>query len=217
MTLKVYGAALSPFVRKVRVFLDEKGAEYEPVHINPNDPPPDYRAINPLMRIPALADGDRVLADSAVICAYLERRFPEPALYPDDDYLYARALWFEKYADYELGQNCTRAIFRNRVVMKLLGRECDEAAVARARDEALPPHLDYLEEQLGEQSFLVGDRFTVADIAMASQFTNMEYGGEGVKAERWPRLAAYLERLQARATFRERIDKESGFIRKALG
>ncbi len=217
MALKIYGAALSPFVRKVRVFLDEKGVEYEPVHIDPNDPPPDYRAINPLMRIPALADGDRVLADSAVICAYLERRFPEPALYPDDDYEYARTLWFEKYADEELGVNCTRTIFRNRVVMRLLGRDCDEQAVQQACAEALPPHLDYLEEQLGEHDFFVGERLTVADIAMVSQFTNMQHGGEEIDADRWPRLAAYVERIQARAAFQQHIEKESGFIRKALG
>lgn len=217
MTLKVYGAALSPFVRKVRVFLDEKGVDYDTVHIDPNDPPPDYRAVNPLMRIPAIADGDRVLADSAVICAYLERRFPEPALYPEDDYEYARTLWFEKYADEELGVNCTRTIFRNRVVMRLLGRDCNEQAVQQARGEALPPHLDYLEEQLGEHSYFVGERFTVADIAMASQFTNMQHGGEQIDAGRWPRMAAYVERIQARASFQRHIDKEAGFIRKALG
>jgi glutathione S-transferase len=217
MTLKVYGAALSPFVRKVRVLLDEKGLDYEPVHVDPNDPPPDYRAINPLMRIPALADGDRVLADSAVICAYLERRFPEPGLYPADDYEYARTLWFEKYADEELGVNCTRTIFRNRVVMRLLGRDCNEQAVQKACSEALPPHLDYLEEQLGDHDFFVGGRFTVADIAMASQFTNMQHGGEQIDADRWPRMAAYVERIQARPAFQRHIEKESGFIRKALG
>jgi glutathione S-transferase len=217
MTLKVYGAALSPFVRKVRVFLGEKNLDFEAVHVDPNDPPADYEQLNPLKRIPALADGEHVLADSGVICAYLERRFPEPALYPSDDYDYARALWFEKFADYELAPNCTRTIFRNRVVMRLLGHSCDEDAVHRARHEALPPLFDYLEDQLGDQTFMVGDRFSIADIALSCQFTNLQHGGEAVEAARWPRLAAYAQRLEARPVFQQHIEKETAFIRKVIG
>lgn len=217
MTMKLYGAALSPFVRKVRVFLGEKGVEYQAVHVDPNDPPADYARLNPLMRIPALEDGDRVLADSAVICAYLERRHPDTPLYPADDYAYARTLWFEKFADYELGANCTRAVFRNRVIMKLLGRECDEDRVQHALRDAMPPLLDYLEEELGEREYLVGDTLTVADIALASQFVNLQHGGETVDPGRWPRLAAHIHRMHARETFLQQIEKESAFVKKVTG
>lgn len=217
MALKLYGAALSPFVRKTRVFLAEKEVDYEAVHIDPNNPPEDYTRLNPLKRIPALEDGDRTLADSAVICAYLERRHPEPALYPEDAYEYARTLWFEKFADYEIAVNCTFAVFRNRVVMKLIGRECDEDKVQRALTEKLPPLMDYLEGELGEKEFLVGDRLTVADIALASQFVNLQHGGESVDASRWPGMAAWTDRMHARPTFRKQIEKETGFIRKVTG
>lgn len=217
MALKLYGAALSPFVRKTRVFLAEKGLEYEAVHVDPNNPPDDYVRLNPLKRIPALEDGDHVLADSAVICAYLERRYPEPALYPRDDYEYARTLWFEKFADYEISMNCTFAVFRNRVVMKLIGRECDEGKVQHALTEKLPPLLDYLEGELGNREYFVGDRLTVADIAMASQFVNLQHGGESVDASRWPKMAAYVERMHQRPAFHHQIEKETGFVRKITG
>lgn len=217
MALKLYGAALSPFVRKTRVFLAEKEIDYDAVHIDPNNPPEDYARLNPLKRIPALEDGERTLADSAVICAYLERRHPEPALYPEDAYEYARTLWFEKFADYEIAVNCTFAVFRNRVVMKLIGRECDEEKVQRALTEKLPPLMDYLEGELGERQYLVGDRLTVADIALASQFVNLQHGGESVDASRWPKMAAWVERMHARPTFRTQIEKEVGFVRKVTG
>src|SRR5512143_38503 len=89
----VYGANASPFVRKVRVVLTEKNIPYElePVFPGPMAPP-EFRTLSPLNKIPAFRDGDRTLADSSVICAYLERTHPTPALYPSDPYEYARAL-----------------------------------------------------------------------------------------------------------------------------
>jgi glutathione S-transferase len=99
MSYQVFGASVSPFVRKVLVFLAEKGIAFDHDPVNPFSPPKNYRDTSPLGKIPALKDGDKTLADSSVICSYLERRHPEPALYPSDDYAYARALWFEEFMD----------------------------------------------------------------------------------------------------------------------
>ncbi len=217
MTRRLHGAALSPFVRKARVFLKEKGLEYESVHVDPNDPPADFHRLNPLKRVPAFEEEDLVLADSAVICDYLERRYPEPPLYPSDPAGHARTLWFEKFADYEIANQATLAVFRNRVVMRLLGRPCDEDKVQRALHEKLPPLLDYLEGQLGDREYLVGDMLTVADIALASQFVNLQHGGEHLDAERWPALAAHRDRLHARPAFSQTIERESAFVQKLMG
>ena len=217
MSLILHGAALSPFVRKARVFLAEKNLEYKSVHVDPNNLPEGYEKLNPLRRIPTLEDGDRVLADSAVICAYLERKHPEPALYPTDDYQYARALWFEKYADYEIAMNATFAVFRNRVIMPLIGKPCDETKVARALNETLPPLFDYLESQIEGREWLAGDQLSVADIAIASQCVNFQHGGECVDAVRWPALAAYVEKLHARPSFAGLIERESKFVQGLRG
>src|SRR5215470_15151125 len=84
MSLVLLGGSVSPFVRKVRVVLGEKGLDYKHEQVNPFGPPPGWREISPLGRIPAFRDGDKVINDSSVICQYLERRFPKPALYPAD-------------------------------------------------------------------------------------------------------------------------------------
>src|SRR5437763_16654003 len=94
----VYGIALSPFVRKVRVALAEKGVAYEVDPVLPVNVGPEYRKISPLGKVPAYRDGDTTLADSSVIIAYLDRTKPSPALYPSDPYDYARALWFEEFS-----------------------------------------------------------------------------------------------------------------------
>jgi glutathione S-transferase len=82
--LKILGANLSPFVRKVRVYLAEKNIPYELEPVNPFTAGPEYCKISPLGKIPARQDGNVTLADSSVICAYLEKKHPQPTLFPAD-------------------------------------------------------------------------------------------------------------------------------------
>ncbi|EKF73890.1 transferase [Alcanivorax hongdengensis A-11-3] len=217
MTMKLYGAALSPFVRKTRVVLALKGLEYESVHVDPNNPPPDYEKISPMKRIPALEVDGQYLADSAAICAYLERIQPQPALYPSDPMAYARTLWFERYIDYDIAANCTFGVFRNRIIMPLIGKTCDEDKVQHYLAEKIPPLLAYLDRELEGREYLVGDSLTIADIAMGSQMVNFRHGGECVDPQRYPNLAAHTERMHALAPFAATIEKESAFIEKVRG
>ena len=168
--------------------------------ITPGMQPDWYSEISPLNRIPSLRDGELALADSSVIGQYLEEKHPElPALYGSSAAERARIRWLEKYADYELAPLTTFAIFRNRVVKpSLMKQPSDEAAVHKALHEKLPPHFDYLENQLGSAEFFVGQALTVADLALACQLINMEHGGERLDAQRWPKLTAWLERIKAR-------------------
>lgn len=216
MSITLYGASLSPYVRKVRVVLAEKGIAYEHVQIDPTRRPADYFEISPFGRIPALRDGDHVLADSGVICTYLEARYPGVQLTYDDPYLKARVQWFEKFGDYELGPVCTFGVFRNRVLMHLIGKPCDDAFVARCLEEKLPPLLDYLEANVRDDGFIVGDRFTVADIAIATQFANFSLGKEQIDASRWPGSAAYVQRILGRASVAPLVEQEHGFVNKLL-
>jgi len=207
----VYGANASPFVRKVRVVLTEKNIPYdlEPVFPGPMAPP-EFRAMSPLNKIPAFRDGDRTLADSSVICAYLERAYPTPALYPSDPYEYARALWFEEWADGGLTPVSGGKIFFPLVVgPRFFGREVDRAAVQKTIDEELPPFFDYLEGQLGGGEFLVGTAFSIGDIGVLTQFVNLGHAGITPDAARWPNLAAYVQRGHDRPSFKALIEEEA--------
>ena len=217
MGIKIFGAALSPFVRKVRVAVKEKGLDYEHVHVDPFKKPDDYTELSPFGRIPAFQDEGKTLADSGVICTYLEAKYPEPSLYPTDPFEKAQCLWFEKFGDYELAPLATFGVFRNRVVMRLMGNNCDEDKVAEVLDSKLPPLLDYLEAQLGDNEFIVGGQFIVADISIATHFVNMSLGGEKIDATRWPKSAAYVDGILSRPTFAELSQAEHGFVKKYLG
>ncbi|HJE29295.1 glutathione S-transferase family protein [Stutzerimonas nitrititolerans] len=202
MSLTVFGAPLSPFVRKVRLCLLEKSMEYQLEMVMPFTPPDWYLQLNPLGRIPAFKDADVTLADSSVICQYLDEAYPDRLpLYGDNAPQRGQVRWLEKYADYELAPLTTFGIFRNRILKPSAGHPCNEESVQAALNEKLPPHLDYLERQLGQQDYFVGDRLTMADIAIASQLLNMEHGGERLDPARWPALAAHYERMKARESF----------------
>lgn len=205
----VYGVNASPFVRKVRVFLAEKGLEYQLDPVIPGQAPPDYRKMSPLGKIPAFKDGDRTLCDSSIICAYLERTAPEPRLYPADPYEYARALWFEEFADGGMTPVVGPKIFFKKVVgPRFFNQPCNDAEVKEAVEKELPPLLDYLESQLGGD-FFVGNSLTIGDIGVATQFVNLKHAGVGVDAKRWPKLAAFVQRMHARPSFAPLIAEET--------
>src|SRR5258708_2211973 len=199
----VHGSGLSPFVRKVRAFLAEKGIPYDLDPVIPFTAGPEFRKLSPLGRIPAYRDGDHTLSDSSIICAYIERTHPEPRLYPSDPYDYARALWFEEYADGGLAPIVgPKAFFRKVVGQRFFNQQADEAVNAKAVNAELPPLFDYLEGQLANGSTIVGKQLTIGDIGIGTQFVNLRHGGYGVDAKRWPTLEKYIASLHARPSFK---------------
>jgi glutathione S-transferase len=216
MGLIIYGASLSPFVRKTRVFMAEKGLDYTLEQVNIFPPPDWFKEISPLGRIPVVKDEETgaVLPDSSVICAYLEKKHPSPALYPADLKAYARALWFEEYGDSELAGNVGMGMFRPMVVNKLMGKESDRATAEKTLNEKLPKYFAYLNGEIGGKDYLAGDAFSIADIAIGTQFVNLAHTGYSVDAGQYPDLVRYLKGVHARPSFAACITEESGFVKK---
>ena len=109
----------------------------------------------------------------------------------------ARALWFEEYADSRLGDVIIWDYFYQKVVHPLVwGEPGDAKRIERAEAEAIPAECDFLEREVPGDGFLFGD-IGLADFAVASFFRNAEYAGFSPDPERWPKLAAYVERVLA--------------------
>jgi len=117
-----------------------------------------------------------------------------------------RALFLEEYAGTRLAETLGPVLFENLVEPLFLKQEPDAARVKDALDKT-PTVLDWIESQLGDGP-VVGGRFPVADIALASPFVNWLYAGQRVDAARWPKLAAFLERTWLRPSFEARIEEE---------
>ena len=194
--MTLYGASASPFVRKVMAVLAIKQLEYEHIPSMPFSGDPELAKVSPLGKIPALVDGALTVADSKVICRYLERAYPEVPVYPRDPQQCARADWLEEYGGTVLAEAAAGIFFHRFMAPNFFKRPVDEAAVAVLIDEKLPPLLDYLEGELPADGFVFGD-LTVADLGLASPFVNAGYAQYAIEAARWPKSAALVERVKA--------------------
>jgi glutathione S-transferase len=210
--LTLYGINLSTFTRKVRLALLEKGIDHS-FEIAPMGSP-KVRALHPLGKIPVIEDAGVVIPDSSVIIAWLERTCPAIPLYPADDVQFARALWLEEYADTRL-REATLPYFSENVVKTVFqGKPGDESALAAAaalRDEAF----DYLERELPDWGFAVGEALSVADVAIGAQLITYRQGAGPLDHNRWPGLVRYLESLLARPQWSAVIAEEQAALAAA--
>jgi len=216
----VYGASMSPFVRKVLAFGAEKGLSLENRPLAFGDPDPAFRAASPFGKIPGFCDPDAEggafsISDSSAIIAYLDAVRPEPNLIPTGAKARARTIWWEEFADTQL-MDCGRKMFFHRIVSPMfMGRPGNLEIADKAEREELPPLLDYLEANVPDVGFLVEDRITLADVAVASPFANLLRHLEvAVDPERYPRLLAYVTGILERPNFKTWVDKEARFFAK---
>lgn len=197
----IIGSYLSPYVRKVLVFLDLKGIAYEIDPIVPFFGNEQFSAISPVRRIPVLVDDQLTLTDSSVICQYLEERYPKPALYPAGIVDRARARWLEEFADSRMGEVFIWRLF-NQVAIKpgVWGEATDQAVVEETLRKDMPEVLDYLETQVPAEGFIF-DHVSIADISIACFFRNAAFARFRVDDTRWPRTASFVERVLSLDSF----------------
>ncbi len=208
----LYGAPVSPFVRKVLVYAAERELSLSLVPVGIGDPNPDFVACSPFKKMPAFQDGDFRISDSTAILTYLEAKFPDSALLPAEPEHRARAIWYEEFADTMIVAAGGK-IFFNRIVSPMfLGKEGDET-LAKQGEADLVPLYAYLESVIPDSGWLVADRLTLADIAVASPFVNLAHCDLHPDAAAYPKLAAYIARILARPSFATWIGRE----RKMLG
>lgn len=211
----LYGSSLSPYVRKVLACCGEKGIEVE---LKPTGAPnfdPDYLDASPFRKMPALRDGDYLLADSSAIVHYLEAKFPDKPLIPAEPKARGKAIWFEEFSDTVL-VSCGGKIFYNLIVApRFLGKPGDEEAARQAELNDLPPILDYLETVVpADGGYLVSDELTLADIAVASPFANFRHTNTKLDPDKYPRTVAYVDRILARPSLAPWVEREAAYLAK---
>ena len=188
--ITLYNADRCPYVARVRIMLAEKGIEFETVEIDLSDRPAWYYEKNPTGRVPTIEeDGGPPLPESAVILEFLEERYPEPALLPEDpaDRAFVRLLIFRDsdltgpYYALRRGEDGAREEF--------------DASVAR------------FDALLAEQLYLSGAEYGLADIALIPWFLRAR-DMLGVDFDGFPAVTAWLERLEERPA----IADEAGLV-----
>ena len=213
MPYKIMGVNVSPFVRKVRLFMAEKGVDYELEQINPLSPPDGWRDINPLGKIPALLDGDKIVNDSSCICQYIERKKPAPPLFPASDDDYVHALWIEEFIDAGFVPVAGGKVFFPLIVGPMMSKQpVDDAVKIEARqvvEDEFPRFWDYLDGDIKDKDFFAGNALSIADLAVTSVHVNLRHAGIAVDADRWPYLARFVGRMCERPSVRAVIEEEA--------
>ena len=194
--MKIYGVPLSVHTRKVIVAARLKEIPFAletVIPVIPGNPPANWREISPTGLIPAIEDDDYRLADSTAIVCYFERKHPKPALLPADDKDYAAALFLDAWAGSALFRDVIHPLFHNQIVGPgIRNVPGNQAAIDKAKDEAAPGAFAYL-ESLEPEGFLIGDKLTIADLAVVSNLILFHYLGYRI-GTRFPKLEAYFRR-----------------------
>lgn len=192
---RIIGTYLSPYVRKVLIFLEQKGIPYEIDPIVPFFGDDRFSKLSPLRRIPVFIDDEVTLCDSSVICQYLEEKYPEPALYPKSIVERAQARWLEEFADTRMGEVFIWQLF-NQVAIgpSVWGEKTNQERLEKTLNQEMPSVLDYLESQLPADGFLFG-ALSIADISIAVFFRNAAFSRFKPDPARWPRVAAFVGRV----------------------
>jgi glutathione S-transferase len=165
--MKLYDGGRAPNPRRVKVFLAEKGISVPVEQVDLGKmahKSPQYTAINPLQRVPALElDDGTVISESIAICRYFERLHPEPPLFGADAKDMALVEMWERRLEFHLLGPISH-IFRNsHPAMK----EMEVPQVPAWADANKPRVMDFLtllDRELKARRYIAGDRYTVADI-----------------------------------------------------
>jgi glutathione S-transferase len=167
--MKLYDSKLAPNPRRTRIFLAEKGISLPTEQIDiaaQQHKTPEYAAINPLQRMPALMlDDGTIITESIAICRYFEMLHPEPPMFgvgPKDSALVE--MW-NRRAEINFFANVAAVFRHTHPAMKEL--EVPQVpAWADANRPRVAWFLEMLNGELANREFITGDRYTVADITM---------------------------------------------------
>jgi len=175
----LYHLPLSPFSRKVRVVLSEKRLPFELRLEKVWQRRPEYLALNPAGTVPTLIEPDEmVIADSGVICEYLEEAYPDLPLIGRTaaEHIEVRRLvaWF----DGKFAQEVTRNLLGEKFMKRLAGRGEPDALALRAGYANLRQHMEYLGWLAETRKWIAGETISLADFAAAGHISALDFAGD---------------------------------------
>lgn len=188
-----------------RVLLEELGVDYriELVSLQAGEQRrPEFLALNPMGKLPTLVDGDAVVTEQAAVYIHLADRFPDAGLAPaiGDPARGPYLRWMVFYG----------SCFEPAVVDRSMKRE--------SADPSTSPYGDYdrmlgaLEAQLAKGPWMLGERFSAADVLWAAALNwTTQFG----LVPRSDVIGAYIDRAKARPAFQRAAEKDAALLATA--
>ena len=197
--MRLYSGTVCPYSHRCRIVLFEKGMDFEVIDVDQMDKSDDLASINPYNRVPVLVERDLVLTEANIINEYIDERFPHPQLMPADPVMRGRARLFLFRFEQELYSNVN-------VIMQ--GGKSVDKSRAIIRDNLLQ-----LSQILSKQKFLLGNDFSMLDVAVAPLLWRLDHFGIQMGKDASP-LMKYSERLFSRQGFIDSLTPAERAMRK---
>ncbi len=164
--MKIYGHFFSPPANQVRLTASALGLDFDYVHVDltkGEHQQPEYLAINPFGRVPAIDDDGFTLAESSAISRYLACK-TDCTLYPNNPKARGTIDQWMDYATHHIRTNMGKILF-NKIIAPMLDVPVDEKSITEGQD-SLNNCLPSIDATLGKSEYIAGDTLSIADIAL---------------------------------------------------
>ncbi|MAE94746.1 MAG: glutathione S-transferase [Deltaproteobacteria bacterium] len=191
----IYGVATSRALRSIWA-IEEVGIDHEhvPTHFGKESKTPEYLAINPNGRVPALKDGELTLFESMAINLYLAKTHGG-ALYPADPADEARTWQWSVWPISELEPHLMQMVIHG----VMLPEEKRRPGAVSEAEAALARPLRVLDAHLADRAYLLGDDFTIADLNVAGVLSLAHFAGYDYSG--YPHVSEWADRCYDRPSF----------------
>ena len=182
------------------IALEEAGAEYEAVRTSLREKAnltPEYLALNPKGRVPALVTDQGVLTENVAILAWVAQAFPQAKLAPTDPWDFAQAQAFNTY----LASTVHVAYAHKMRGYRWADEESSFEDMRRKVPQTMAACFQLIEEEFLKGSFVLGETFSICDGYLFTLADWLE--GDGVDPKRFPKVLEHRERVRARPAVRK--------------
>lgn len=198
--MTLYSTITCPYSHRCRIVLHEKDMDFQVIDVDPNSKSEDLAVMSPYGRAPVLVERDLVLYESNIINEYIDDRFPHPQLMPADPVMRARARLLLFRFEQELF--CYIDAFDG----------SDQKVIDKARS-VIADNLTIISPIFEKQRFMLGDEFSMLDVAIAPLLWRLEHFGIRLPKQAAP-LLKYSERLFSRPLFIDALSASEKIMRK---
>lgn len=203
---------LHPFSRKVRLVLDEKSLDFERKVEKIWERRTEFLALNPAGDVPVLIEPDgTTIANSQVICEYLEEVYPTVNLLGSDPVQRSETRRLVSWFDVKFNREVTDNLVGEKLMKSVLKMGEPHGPSVRAGHANIHYHLDYIGFLTEKRTWLAGDDFSLADIAAAAHLSCVDYIGD-VPWEEHEAAHKWYMRVKSRDSFKPLLeDRIPGF------
>jgi RNA polymerase-associated protein len=198
--MTLYSGTTDPYSHRCRFVLFEKGMDFQVIDVDVYNKPEDLAVMNPYNTVPVLVERDLILYEANIINEYIDERFPHPQLMPPDPVMRARARLFLHR-------------FENELFCHLPGLESGNAKLVEKARAAVRENLTQISPVFTKQKFMLGDEFSMLDVAIAPLLWRLDHYGIQLDKEAAP-LMKYAERLFSRPAYIEAMTPAEKAMRK---